>query len=199
MAEKRNKGLKESWRKFIVSLKKRPHNIPMCMMVIAFVVYSFNLTKISNTTAVINRPMMGLCEFVIMLFSILAFVAFLNAYPKRQKPILPMVILLYVLQLAIIFADYTYLTRINEGLSSIQITAARQFIPQAQSMLTVHIILVVLTVVLIVLIPVLGKLLNRIDTSVAIAENEDVNIELVDADDNAEATRSGGKRHENEN
>lgn len=198
MAEKRNKGLKESWRKFIVSLKKRPHNIPMCMMVIAFVVYSFNLTKISNTTAVINRPMMGLCEFVIMLFSILAFVAFLNAYPKRQKPILPMVILLYVLQLAIIFADYTYLTRINEGLSSIQITAARQFIPQAQSMLTVHIILVILTVVLIALIPVLGKLLNRIDTSVAIAENEDVNIELVDEDDNAEATRSGGKRHENE-
>lgn len=199
MAEKRNKGFKESWRKFIVSLKKRPHNIPMCMMVIAFVVYSFNLTKISNTTAVINRPMMGLCEFVIMLFSILAFVAFLNAYPKRQKPILPMVILLYVLQLAIIFADYTYLTRINEGLSSIQITAARQFIPQAQSMLTVHIILVILTVVLIALIPVLGKLLNRIDTSVAIAENEDVNIELVDADDNAEAARSGGKRHENEN
>lgn len=199
MAEKRNKGLKESWRKFIVSLKKRPHNIPMCMMAIAFVVYSFNLTKISNTTAVINRPMMGLCEFVIMLFSILAFVAFLNAYPKRQKPILPMVILLYVLQLAIIFADYTYLTRINEGLSSIQITAARQFIPQAQSMLTVHIILVILTVVLIALIPVLGKLLNRIDTSVAIAENEDVNIELVDADDNAEAARSGGKRHENEN
>ena len=198
MAEKRNKGLKESWRKFIVSLKKRPHNIPMCMMVIAFVVYSFNLTKISNTTAVINRPMMGLCEFVIMLFSILAFVAFLNAYPKRQKPILPMVILLYILQLAIIFADYTYLTRINEGLSSIQITAARQFIPQAQSMLTVHIILVILTVVLIALIPVLGKLLNRIDTSVAIAENEDVNIELVDADDNAEAARSGGKRHENE-
>ena len=198
MAEKRNKGLKESWRKFIVSLKKRPHNIPMCMMVIAFVVYSFNLTKISNTTAVINRPMMGLCEFVIMLFSILAFVAFLNAYPKRQKPILPMVILLYILQLAIIFADYTYLTRIKEGLSSIQITAARQFIPQAQSMLTVHIISVILTVVLIALIPVLGKLLNRIDTSVAIAENEDVNIELVDADDNAEAARSGGKRHENE-
>ena len=198
MAEKRNKGLKESWRKFIVSLKKRPHNIPMCMMVIAFVVYSFNLTKISNTTAVINRPMMGLCEFVIMLFSILAFVAFLNAYPKRQKPILPMVILLYILQLAIIFADYTYLTRINEGLSSIQITAARQFIPQAQSMLTVHIILVILTVVLIALIPVLGKLLNRIDTSVAIAENEDVNIELADEDDNAEAARSGGKRHENE-
>ncbi len=180
MAEKRNKGFKESWRKFIVSLKKRPHNIPLCMMAIAFVVYSFNLTKISNTTAVINRPMMGLCEFVIMLFSILAFVCFLNAFPKRQKPILPMVILLYVLQAIIIAADFMYLKRIQEGLKSIEITAARMFIPQAQSMLTVHIVLVIITVILIALIPVLGKLLNKIDTSVVLAENKDVNIELTD-------------------
>ncbi|MBR2545672.1 MAG: hypothetical protein IKE93_05840 [Erysipelotrichaceae bacterium] len=180
MAEKRNKGFKESWRKFIVSLKKRPHNIPLCMMAIAFVVYSFNLTKISNTTAVINRPMMGLCEFVIMLFSILAFVVFLNAYPKRQKPILPMVILLYLLQAIIIGADFMYLQRIREGLKSIEITAARMFIPKAQSMLTVHIVLVIITVILIALIPVLGKLLGKIDTSVVLAENKDVNIELTD-------------------
>ncbi len=180
MAEKRNKGLKESWRKFIVSLKKRPHNIAMCMMAIAFIVYSFNLTKISNTTAVVNRPYMGLCEFVIMLFSILAFVVFLNAYPKRQKPILPMVILLYVLQAAIIAADFLYLTRIREGLATIEITAARQFIPQAQSMLTIHIVLVVVSVVLIALIPVIGKLLSKIDTSVVLAENKDVSLELTD-------------------
>ena len=195
--EKRKKGFAESKRKFIVSLKKRPHNIPLCMMAIAFIVYSFNLTKISNTTAVINRPLMGLCEFVIMLFSILAFVAFLNAYPKRQKPILPMVILLYVLEIIVAGADVLYLKRISEGLQSIQVNASRQFIPQAQSMLTVHIVLVVLSIVLIALIPVIGKALNKIDTSVAIAENEDVQIELV-SDDEGEAARSGGKRQESE-
>lgn len=195
--EKRKKGFAESKRKFIVSLKKRPHNIPLCMMAVAFIVYSFNLTKISNTTAVINRPLMGLCEFVIMLFSILAFVAFLNAYPKRQKPILPMVILLYALEIIVAGADVLYLRRISEGLQSIQINASRQFIPQAQSMLTVHIVLVVLSIVLIALIPVIGKALNKIDTSVAIAENEDVQIELV-SDDEGEAARSGGKRQESE-
>lgn len=199
MSEKRNKGFKESWRKFIVSLKKRPHNIPMCMMVIAFIVYSFNLTKISNTTAVVNKPLMGLCEFIIMLFSILAFVCFLNAYPKRQKPILPMVILLYALQLIIIGADVIYLGRINEGLQSIQITDARAFIPQAKAVLTVHIIMVIITVVLIALIPVLGKMLSKIDTSVKLSDNDDVEIELTDEDDSGEAVRSGGKRHENEN
>ncbi|MBO7698405.1 MAG: hypothetical protein J6S38_05150, partial [Erysipelotrichaceae bacterium] len=155
-------------------------------------------TKVSNTTAVINKSAMGLCEFVIMLFSILAFVCFLNAYPKRQKPILPMVILLYVLQLIVVAADVTYLSRINEGLATIQITAARQFIPQAQSMLMVHIVLVIITIVLIALIPVIGKMLSKIDTSIALAGNDDVTIELVDEDDNAEAARSGGARHENE-
>ncbi|MBQ3994674.1 MAG: hypothetical protein II638_07440, partial [Erysipelotrichaceae bacterium] len=174
MAEKKNKGFKESWRKFIVSLKKRPHNIPLCMMVIAFIVYSFNLTKISNTTAVVNQTYMGLCEFVIMLFSVLAFVCFLNAYPKRQKPIVPMVILLYVLEIIILIADVVYISKINAGLQTIQINASRQFIPQAKSMLTVHIVLVVISIVLITLIPVIGKALNKIDTSVTLAGNDDV-------------------------
>lgn len=198
MAEKKNKGFKESWRKFIVSLKKRPHNIPLCMMVIAFIVYSFNLTKISNTTAVVNQTYMGLCEFVIMLFSVLAFVCFLNAYPKRQKPIVPMVILLYVLEIIILIADVVYISKINAGLQTIQINASRQFIPQAKSMLTVHIVLVVISIVLIALIPVIGKALNKIDTSVALAGNDDVAIELTD-DDEAEAARSGGARQKSEN
>jgi hypothetical protein len=198
MAEKKNKGFKESWRKFIVSLKKRPHNIPLCMMVIAFVVYSFNLTKISNTTAVVNQTYMGLCEFVIMLFSVLAFVCFLNAYPKRQKPIVPMVILLYVLEIIILVADVVYISKINAGLQTIQINASRQFIPQAKSMLTVHIVLVVISIILIALIPVIGKALNKIDTSVTLAGNDDVAIELTD-DDEAEAARSGGARQKSEN
>ncbi|MBQ1322580.1 MAG: hypothetical protein IIY30_02205 [Erysipelotrichaceae bacterium] len=198
MAEKKNKGFKESWRKFIVSLKKRPHNIPLCMMVIAFIVYSFNLTKISNTTAVVNQTYMGLCEFVIMLFSVLAFVCFLNAYPKRQKPIVPMVILLYVLEIIILIADIVYISKINAGLQTIQINASRQFIPQAKSMLTVHIVLVVISIVLITLIPVIGKALNKIDTSVTLAGNDDVAIELTD-DDEAEAARSGGARQKSEN
>ena len=198
MAEKKNKGFKESWRKFIVSLKKRPHNIPLCMMVIAFIVYSFNLTKISNTTAVVNQTYMGLCEFVIMLFSVLAFVCFLNAYPKRQKPIVPMVILLYVLEIIILIADVVYISKINAGLQTIQINASRQFIPQAKSMLTVHIVLVVVSIILIALIPVIGKALNKIDTSVTLAGNDDVAIELTD-DDEAEAARSGGARQKSEN
>jgi len=194
--DKRNKGFKESWRKFIVSLKKRPHNIPFTMMIIAFVAYSFNLTKISNTTAVVNRPFMGLSEFVIMLFSILAFVCFLNAFPRRQKPVTIMVILLYAMQAIILFCDFVYISNITAGLQTIEVTQSRLFIPQALSVLRTHMILVICSIVLIALIPVLGKLLGRIDTSVALSDNEDVDIELTDEDDSAEASRSGGKRNE---
>lgn len=182
VTKENNKNFKEKWRKFIVSLKKRPHNIPLFLMAIAFVVYSFNLTKISNTTAVINKPMMGLCEFVIMLFSILAFVCFLNAYPKRKKPVMPIVVLLYVLELLVLAADILYLQKINAGLETIQINASRKFIPQAQSMLIVHIILVVISIVAIALIPTIGKTLNKIDTSIKLDDN-DVDIELTDSDD----------------
>lgn len=91
-----------------------------------------------------------------------------------------MVILLYLLEGCIIGADLMYLTRIAEGLKTIEVTAARMFIPQAQSMLTVHIVLVIISVVLIALIPVIGKMLNKIDTSVKLSENKDVKIELTD-------------------
>ena len=148
-------------------------------MAITYMVYSFNLTKISNTTGVVNRQFMGLCEFATMLCGVLAFVCFLNAFPARKKPVIPMVILLYLMLGISIFCDVVYLNQIAEGLKIIEITAARAFIPQAQSMLTAHIVMLVITVVLILTIPVYGKLLKKINTSVQLAENQDIgNIEL---------------------
>lgn len=180
--QNRRKGFKESWRKTLVSLKKRPHNIPLVMMVITFLVFSLNLTKVSNTTAVVNKQPMGLCAFIVMLFSILAFVSFLNAYPKRQKPRIAMVVILYVLLVACIVSDFIYLTKINEGLATIQINNARLFIPQCKTVLTIHIIMLIICLILIITIPVYGKLLNKIDTSVKLEGNEDIKIELADDD-----------------
>ncbi|MBQ9125191.1 MAG: hypothetical protein IJY13_00870 [Clostridia bacterium] len=82
---KLGKDLKESFRKLLVSLKRRPHNIAFVMLLISFVQYSFNLTDISNTTAQLMRKNMGLYSFVIMLFTTLAIVCFLNSFPKRQN------------------------------------------------------------------------------------------------------------------
>lgn len=101
--------MKEFIRKFFVSLKRSPQNIPLVALAAAFIVYSFRLTSISDTTARINTANMGQCEFAAMLFSILAFVCFLRAFPKRQKINIPMLVLLFLMLALLVFADSIYL------------------------------------------------------------------------------------------
>ena len=76
-------GIREFWRKRLVSLKRKPSNIALFVMGIAFIYYTFNLTQISNTTALINGPHMGLTEFITILLSTLSLVCFLNSFPHR--------------------------------------------------------------------------------------------------------------------
>ena len=90
-------GLKEFWRKRLVSLKRKPHMIPLVVMAIAFLYYSLNLTHISDTTARIQGQGMGLAGFATMLFSMLSLVCFLNAFPHRKKVNIPMLVLMLLI------------------------------------------------------------------------------------------------------
>ncbi len=166
---------KEAVRKFIVSLKRRPQNIPFVAMVIAFLYYSLNLTQISNTTAKIQGIGMGLAGFATMLFSILGFVCFLNAFPTRKKPHIPMLIVLFAMFAIIIFADnfysqaiYTALTRPD---NPIKIAKATIYIAYAYNVVNTHIALVIVTIALIVLLPLYSKLIRKIKTSVEVEDN----------------------------
>ena len=102
---KKPSAVKEFFRKQIVTLKRNPQNIPMAMLLISFVYYSLNLTNMSNTTAKIQGVGMGLCQFCIMLFSLLSIVCMLNAFPSRKKPVYPMVALMFVMFGIMIYAD----------------------------------------------------------------------------------------------
>lgn len=82
--------IKESFRKFLVSLKRNPQNIPLVMLLVTFLYYSLNLTDMSDTTAKIQGTGMGLAQFCIILFSLLSLVCLLNAFPRRKKPNIPM-------------------------------------------------------------------------------------------------------------
>lgn len=179
---KQKKGFKEFFRKFIVSLKKRTNRIPQFVMVVSFVFYSVCLSNISNTTAYVNKTPMGLCSFVTMLLSVLAFVCSLNAFPPRAKPKIFMVILMYLMEAIIIGADVWYAIKINEGLTTTEYQAkALGIIQTAQVVITVHYILVAVTVVLFALVPLMRKALNKIDTSVELDDNKDMKkIELED-------------------
>ncbi len=171
-------GIKEAFRKFLVALKKNPQAIPLVVHTIAFCIYSLNLTAISDTTAKIYGANMGLCSFVAMLASILVYVCLFSAYPKRQKPNIPMIALIMVLYAVIIVADIMYLGRINEALTraenTIQITDVTIYIWEAYFILQYHIAAVAVSAVLVVTEPLYAKLIKKIKTSIDVEGNGDL-------------------------
>ena len=179
------RGIKEFIRKFFVSLKRSPQTIALVALAAAFLVYSLNLTSIANTTARINSPNMGQCEFAAMLFSILAFVCFLRAFPKRQKPKIMMLVLLYAMLAGLVFVDGVYLLRITQAMtrevSPVVIDDSTAFILSAQNTVTSHIVSVAVCAELVLLLPLYGKLLKKINTSIDVEGNGEM--EAIDISD----------------
>ena len=173
MTVRKPNPLKEIVRKFIVSLKRRPQLIPLAVFIIAFIIYSFNLTAVSNTTSLLGGPNMGLAAFAIMLFSMLSLLCCNNAFPYRKPVHKPMLVLMFIMQAIILFADWYYLQRIvidGAGIDWIQ----NDFIYYAQYYLTVHMVVIAVGVVLTVLLPVYSKLLRKINTNIEVGGNTDM-------------------------
>lgn len=176
---------RETIRKSIVSLKRKPSTIPMVMLVVSFLLYSLNLTDLSDTTAKIQGRGMGLSQFCIMLFSMLSMVCMLNAFPRRKKPNIPMIALMYVLFGVIIYCNIHYSNAVLAALtrpeSPIKLDATTAYIADAYNMLGTHMVLVILTAVLVALLPVYSRLLRKINTSVTVEDNGSMeNIEIED-------------------
>ena len=167
--------VKEFFRKLLVSLKRRPQIIPMLVFAVAFLVYSLNLMNISDTTAKIQGAGMGLCGFATMLFSMLSFVCFLNAFPRRKKTNIPMLVLMFVMLGVIIFCDVFYMNAITRALTRpenpIVLSKSTVYIGLAYNMLNDHIVILAIGIVLVALLPVYSKLLKKIKTSVEVEDN----------------------------
>ncbi len=164
--------IKERFRKFIVSLKHRPTNIPLVMLVITFLYYSLNLTTISDTTAKVNVPPMGLCGFIVMLLSMLSLVCFGNAFPRR-KPVNKIMLALMFLMFGIIFVcDITYrnlaLAAVLAAPNPTNYIMINPYVWEAVYYLMVHMILLGVSIALILLLPVYSKLIRKINTSIEV-------------------------------
>lgn len=171
---KKANGMPEFLRKFFVALKRRPSTIALVVLLIAFFQYSLNLTHISDTTAKIQGPGMGLCGFATMLFSMLSLVCFLNAFPRRKKPVYAMVILMMLMFAVIIFCDVYYsnliMTALNRADNPIKLDASTIYIAQAYNVLQTHIVILGIGVALVLLMPLYTKLLRKINTSVTVED-----------------------------
>ncbi len=165
----------EFFRKRLVSLKRKPQTIPMLVLVFAFIFYSFNLSAIANTTALINAPHMGLSEFCTMLFSALSLVTFLNSFPHRKKANIPMLVLTFVMLAGLIYCDTYYNSRIVAALtradSPISPTGKNAFVAVAQGVILTHRTLLIVGGALLALLPVYADLLRKINTNIDIAGN----------------------------
>jgi len=175
---KKPSAVKEFFRKQIVTLKRNPQNIPMAMLLISFVYYSLNLTNMSNTTAKIQGVGMGLCQFCIMLFSLLSIVCMLNAFPSRKKPVYPMVVLMFVMFGIMIYADIHFCNGIMAALtraeSPIILDVNTMYIANAYNMLQTFMILIGITAVLVLTLPIYSKWIRKINTSVDVEDNGDM-------------------------
>lgn len=170
--------MKEFFRKKMVGLKRKPQTIALVVLVVAFLYYSLNLTQISNTTAKVQGPGMGLSGFVTMLFSILSLVCFMNAFPHRKKVNIPMLVLMFIMIGVIIYCDIYYGGRITNAITRadnpIDPTGANSYITNAQNMLKVHMIILIIGAGLTALLPVYAPLLKKVNTSIEVAGNEDM-------------------------
>lgn len=170
--------MKEFFRKKMVGLKRKPQTIALVVLVVAFLYYSLNLTQISNTTAKVQGPGMGLSGFVTMLFSMLSLVCFMNAFPHRKKVNIPMLVLMFIMIGVIIYCDIYYGGRITNAITRadnpIDPTGANSYITNAQNMLKVHMIILIIGAGLTALLPVYAPLLKKVNTSIDVAGNEDM-------------------------
>jgi hypothetical protein len=178
MDKKSNGGFKEMWRKFLVALKRKPQTIGLVALTLTYLYYALHLTTISNTTAKIQGSGMGLAGFCTMLFSILSFLCYMNAYPTRKPVNIKFFVLLLVMFGIIAFADYYYLQQIYASLTRpvnpIVVTQNTIYIAYAEYYLRMHLIFLVVTLVLILLLPVYSKMLRKIKTSVEVEDNGDI-------------------------
>ena len=168
----------EFFRKRLVALKRKPQLLALIVLAAAFTYYSFNLSSIANTTALINGPHMGLSSFAVMLLSVLSLVCFMIAFPHRKKAVIPMVALTFVMLAILIFCDYYYDSRIIAALtraeSPIVPTGKNAFVATTRQVISVHRILLIIGAALFALLPVYSKLLRKINTSIDVAENKDM-------------------------
>lgn len=168
-------AFKEFIRKKIVSLKRNPSIIPMVMLAASFILYSFNLTDMSNTTAKIQGSGMGLAQFCIMLFSMLSMVCLLNSFPRRKKANIPMIVIMFIMFAIIFYCDIHYsngiMAAINRAESPIKLEASTAYIADAYNMLSAHMILIGITAALVATLPIYSKLLRKINTSIDVEDN----------------------------
>lgn len=175
---------KEWLRKKIVALKRRPQMIPLFVLLVSSVFFMFALYPLSEATYQIRDypecQYAGLCLFITTLLSLLVLVSFLNAFPKRKKPNIVFICLVYAMVAAMIGFNLWNYFQVKFTIAT-QVTAEETIAiaSKGQPFLIVHIIMLGIFTVIFALLPVIKILVNKINTSVTL-ESATENMKEID-------------------
>lgn len=172
-------GLKEWGRKQIVALKRRPHFIPLFITLITSVIYLLCLRTYSKVVmANFAVEWAGFCVFVNTLLSVLVLALYTSAFPKRTKPNIVLVGLIFVFYIVMLLLDVLYYVRMNDYLLQSTMTdIGRESLNNA----ILHMVFGGISIIVLALLPVYSKLIMKIDTSKEI-ESNNIN-EVIETED----------------
>jgi hypothetical protein len=171
-------ALKERGRKFIVNLKRNPQRIPLFFMVIVSALWLIWLFTFSQTVYRIpGVNWIGVSVFVITLLEILVLALFSSAFPKRKKPNIVFIVLLFVFMALIVFFDVLYYHQVydfvfTQGKLNAEALAMFPCVESSLSLAIAHIILIGICALLLATLPLYSKLIMKINTKKVVDSND---------------------------
>ena len=171
---KKGGAVKEWFRKQIVALKRKPQNITLLFLAVTTIYFMLALFKISQAIYEVYsqegvETTIGIFIFVTTLLSLLVLVSFLNSFPKRKKPNIFFIVLVFLMIGAMIACDIVYYVQMTDILSLPKLQGAVETIAKVnigQTYIIVHVALLGVSAVVFALLPVYAKLINKINTKV---------------------------------
>lgn len=175
-------GVKEWFRKFTVKLKHKTHMIPLVIVLISSLVYLCSLNTLSIALDDIQGiDSAGICMFVNTLVSILVLLVFLNAFPKRKKPNIIMLVGVFVLLTLLLALDIVFYFKVvnfaemsakKVFMSLDEYYAEHPMIIPALNKVIVHVVFIGISILALAFLPLYKKGINKINTKKVLAENE---------------------------
>ncbi len=171
-------AIKEWARKKVVGLKRSPQSIVLVALFITTALWLIWLFTFSNTINTNSAAeWCGLVVFVNTLVSILILALFGSAFPKRKKPNIIFITLLFVFMAVIIACDVVYYIQMKDyvyGKSNLTqaVLNTMPYIEKSLRLAIVHIVLVGICAFLLATLPLYKRLINMINTKKEVASNE---------------------------
>ena len=167
-----NTKLHNEITKKIVALKRGPQIIPLVLLCISCVVYTFNLTAHSNAAIYISNQYIALLMFIITLFSILAIFSYVNAYPKGKR-FMPMFIVCLLMVFSQIGLDaLCYTIYMNEIM--VLGTPLTVDVANAINGTVAHLIFLVISALAVIFLPAYHKLILKIPVKIEDEESDNM-------------------------